>query len=133
MEKQFDGPEKRKFKRAVFSMKDGITGIFSSPDFTDDSITAIIIDLSVGGLQFILPRNTAHDISTRGCLILAKIQGMTDLKFVNKVELKVKWIMDLEYFEHIGVGCEILNAPDVIRDQIDQFVDFEKRYVNYLQ
>ena len=133
MEKQFDGREKRKFKCAVFSMKDGITGIFSSPDFADDSITAIIMYLSAGGLQFILPRNTTHDISTRDCLILSKIQGMTDLKFPYKVELKIKWIMDLKHFEHIGVGCEILNAPDVIRDQIDQFVDFEKRYVNYPQ
>lgn len=130
MEEQFDGPERRRFKRVVFSIEDGITGVFSSPGFADDSIAAMIMDLGAGGLQFVLPRNTTHKISTGDRLILGKVQGMTDLKFVCKVELKVKWIMDLEYFEHIGVGCEILNASDVIRDQINRFVDYERRYLN---
>jgi c-di-GMP-binding flagellar brake protein YcgR len=122
MKKQFDGPEKRRFKRAVFSIEDGIIGVFSSNDFTNDSIAASIMNISAGGLQFILPRGAYPEIGTGDRLILREIKGTTDLKFISNVELEVKWIMDHQIFEHVGIGCEFLNTPDAIRDQIDQFV-----------
>ncbi len=128
MKQQFNGPEKRRFKRAVFSIEDGIIGVFSSDDFTNDSMAASIMNLSAGGLQFILPRDTSPEIGAGDRLILREIKGTTGLRFVSNLELEVKWVMDLQIFEHIGIGCEFLNASDAIMDQIDRFVDSEILY-----
>ena len=128
MKKQFDGPEKRRFKRTVFSIEDGIIGVFSSNDFTNDSIAASIMNLSAGGLQFILPRSSYPEIGTGDRLILREIKGTTDLKFISNLELEVKWVLDLQIFDHVGIGCEFLNVSDAIMDQIDRFVDSEILY-----
>ncbi len=125
MKKQFDGPEKRRFQRAVFSIGDGVIGVFSTDGFTNDSIAASITNLSAGGLQFILPRDTSPEIGAGDRLILREIKGTTGLRFVSNLELEVKWVMDLQIFEHVGIGCEFLNASDAIMDQIDRFVDSE--------
>ncbi len=128
MKQQFDGPEKRRFQRAVFSIGDGIIGVFSSNGFKNDSIAASITNLSAGGLQFILPRDTSPEIGTGDRLILRKIKGTTDLEFISNLELEVKWVMDLQVFDHVGIGCEFLNVSDAIMDQIDRFVDSEILY-----
>ncbi|MHC4455597.1 MAG: PilZ domain-containing protein [Planctomycetota bacterium] len=125
MKQQFNGPEKRRFQRAVYSIGDGIIGLFSSNGFTNDSMAASIMNLSAGGLQFILPRDTSLEIGTGDHLILREIRGTTGLRFVSNLELEVKWVMDLQIFEHVGIGCEFLNASDAIMDQIDRFVDSE--------
>jgi c-di-GMP-binding flagellar brake protein YcgR len=128
MKKQFDGPEKRRFQRAVFSIGDGIIGIFSSNGLKNDSIAASIMNLSAGGLQFILPRDTSPEIGTGDHLILREIRGTTGLRFVSNVELEVKWVMDYQIFEYVGIGCEFLNTSEAIHDQIDQFVASEIRF-----
>ncbi len=128
MKQQFNGPEKRRFKRAVFSIEDGIIGVFSSDDFTNDSMAASIMNLSAGGLQFILPRDTSPEIGAGDRLILREIKGTTGLRFVSNLELEVKWVLDLQIFDHVGIGCEFLNVSDAIMDQIDQFVDSEILY-----
>ncbi len=128
MENQFDGPEKRRFQRAVFAIGDGVIGVFSTDGFTNDSMAASIMNLSAGGLQFILPRDTSPEIGTGDRLILREIKGTTGLRFVSNLELEVKWVMDLQIFEHVGIGCEFLNASDAIMDQIDRFVDSEILY-----
>jgi c-di-GMP-binding flagellar brake protein YcgR len=125
MKQQFNGPEKRRFQRAVFSIGDGVIGVFSTDGFTNDSIAASITNLSAGGLQFILPRDTSAEIGSGDHLILRVIKGTTDLEFISNLELEVKWVMDLQIFEHVGIGCEFLNASDAIMDQIDRFVDSE--------
>lgn len=128
MKQQFNGPEKRRFKRAVFSIEDGIIGVFSSDDFTNDSMAASIMNLSAGVLQFILPRDTSQEIDAGDRLILREIKGTVDLELASNIELEVKWIMDLQIFEHIGIGCEFLNISEETRVQIDQFVDSEILY-----
>ncbi len=125
MKKQFNGPEKRRFQRAVFSIGDGVIGVFSTDGFTNDSIAASITNLSAGGLQYILPRDSSAEIGSGDHLILRVIKGATDLEFISNLELEIKWVMDLQIFEHVGIGCEFLNASAAIMDQIDRFVDSE--------
>ncbi len=88
-------------------------------------MAASIMNLSAGGLQFILPRGVYPEIGNGDRLILREIKGTTDLKFISNLELEVKWIMDIQIFEHIGIGCEFLKTSEAIREQIDRFVDSE--------
>ncbi len=128
MKQQFNGPEQRRFQRAVFSIGDGVIGVFSSNGLKNDSIAASIMNLSAGGLQFILPRDTSQEIGAGDRLILREIKGTVDLELASNNELEVKWIMELQIFEYIGIGCEFLNISEATRVQIDQFVDSEILY-----
>ncbi len=124
MGSQFDGSERRKYRRVAIPANDGIKGIISSPRLiADDSIAVKIIDLSAGGLHFFLLRDSFKKISTGDHLTLREIKGVKKLDFVANIELEVKWIAEHPSLKHVGLGCEFLNIADEIRQQIDQFVD----------
>ena len=124
MGNQYDGSERRQFRRVAIPADDGIVGFISSPRLiADDSIAVNIIDLSAGGLHFILPRGSFKEISTDDHLTLKEIKGTKNLDFISNVELEIKWIADHQSLKHIGLGCEFLNISEEIRQQIDQFVD----------
>ncbi len=125
MDKNYDGSEKRKFKRIVFSAKDEVMGIFKVPGIADDWVSYRIADISAGGLRFILPRDDDLQISTHDTLFLREIKGKSQLEFVAGIELEVKWVMDHEIFEHLMIGCEFVTIAEDIRKQIDQFVESE--------
>ncbi|UCH21013.1 MAG: PilZ domain-containing protein [Deltaproteobacteria bacterium] len=126
MEKDYDGSEKRKFKRIVFSAKDKVMGVFTFPKVSDDLISYKIADISAGGLRFIVFRKDDLQISTGDKFFLQEIKGKTKLDVVADIELEVKWVMDHEMFEHIMIGCEFLNISEAVQTQIDQFVEFEQ-------
>ena len=44
--------ERRKYKRVLFTVEDGIVGVFSPPDSQDIPITANVMNLSEGGLRW---------------------------------------------------------------------------------
>jgi c-di-GMP-binding flagellar brake protein YcgR len=105
MEKDYDGSEKRKFKRDLISYK--------------------IADISAGGLRFILPRGGDLKVSIGDTFFLHEIKGKSQLKFVADIELEVKWTMDHEMFEHIMMGCEFVTIAEDVRKQFDRFVESE--------
>jgi c-di-GMP-binding flagellar brake protein YcgR len=124
MGNQKNGKERRRFKRVVIPVDDGIMGFISSSRLlADEPIAVKIIDLSAGGLHFFLHRSCFKEISTGDRLILKEIKGTKNLDFISNVELEVKWIADHQALKHIGLGCEFLHISEEIRQQIDQFVD----------
>ena len=125
MDKNYDGSEKRKFKRIVFSAKDEVMGVFTFPGPADDQFTYKIADIGAGGLRFILPRDDDLKVSIGDTFFLREIKGKSQLEFVDGIELEVKWTMDHEIFEHIMIGCEFVNIAEDVRKQIDQFVESE--------
>jgi c-di-GMP-binding flagellar brake protein YcgR len=125
MEKDYDGSEKRKFKRIVFSAKDEVMGAFTFPKVADDMISYKIADISAGGVRFILPRGGDLKVGIGDTFFLHEIKGKSQLEFVADIELEVKWTMDHEMFEHIMIGCEFVTIAEDVRKQIDQFVESE--------
>ncbi len=124
--------ERRQFKRVVFSASDNVLGEFDLPGISDEIISFKILDLSAGGLRFVLPRDDCGDIDVGNKLFLQKIKGMSRLEFVSRMELEVKWILDNPAFENVMIGCEFLNVSETVRMQIDQFVETEatRKYNN---
>ncbi len=125
MEKDYDGSEKRKFKRIVFSAKDEVMGVFTFPGPADDQFTYKIADIGAGGLRFILPRDDALQITINDTLFLREIKGKSQLEFVAGIELEVKWTMDHEIFQHIMIGCEFIHITEAFQKQIEQFAESE--------
>ena len=124
MGNQYNGSERRKFRRVAIPADDGIMGFISSPRLiADDSIAVQIINLGTGGLHFFLPKGSFEEIGTGDHLTLREIKGAKNLDAISNVELEVKWVADHQSLKNVGVGCEFLNISDDIRQQIDQFVD----------
>lgn len=118
-----DSSERREFKRALFSIEDGVVGILSVPELQKKPITAYLLNLSVGGMYFTLRTDERNKIKKGDHLVLVQIKGSTSLKFLVNIDAEIRWILNYENFEHVGIGCQFLNIPDSSRDQIGKFVD----------
>ena len=125
MEKDYDGSERRKFKRIVFSAKDEVMGAFKFSGLSDKLVSYKIADIGVGGLRFILPRDDDLKISIGDAFVLHEIKGKTQLEFAADIELEVKWTIDHEIFQHIMIGCEFTHITEAFQKQIEQFAESE--------
>jgi c-di-GMP-binding flagellar brake protein YcgR len=125
MDNNYNGFERRKFKRIVFSAKDEVMGLFTVPGIADDRVSYKIADIGAGGLRFILPRDDDLKVSIGNTLFLHEIKGKTQLEFAADIKLEVKWTMDHEIFQHIMIGCEFIHMTEAVQKQIEQFVESE--------
>ena len=115
------GKERRRFKRRVI-VEEGVVGIFHFRGAKEELVTAKIMDLSEGGLQLAVKRIDSKGIAVGKHLVLKEIKGLTDLESITGVELEIRWIVGPPSFDNIGVGCEIINISERVREQIRQFV-----------
>jgi hypothetical protein len=126
-----DGPERRKFKRIVFSAKDEVVGVFKFSRLPHKRISFKIADISAGGLRFILPRDDDLSVRVGDTFFLHEIQGKTKLEFDNDIELEIKWTMDHEIFQHIMIGCEFIHLTKAVQEQLEQFAESELAQKNH--
>ena len=117
--------EKRQFKRVIFSSDDGVVGIFRHHGMGDQLIASNIVNISEGGLQFIIKKDKKKEMKEGDILTLTRIKGKADLEFTDDTEIEVRWILDLNYFDHVGVGCQFLEIQDMLKDQIKKFIEME--------
>jgi c-di-GMP-binding flagellar brake protein YcgR len=113
--------ERRRFKRRVI-VEDGVVGIFHFRGVKEELVKASIMDLSEGGLHLALKRVDSKGIAVGKHLVLTEIKGLAGLESVTGVELEIRWIVGPPSFDNIGVGCEFINIPERVREQIRQFV-----------
>lgn len=119
--------EKRQFKRIIFSSDDGVIGIFRHQEKEDQLIASNIVNISEGGIQFIIKKGRRDDLKEGDLLTLTRIKGKSDLEFPCETGIEIRWILDLNYFDHVGVGCQFVAIPSIIKEQIKQFVERESR------
>ena len=126
MEKNYDGAEKRKFKRMIFSAKDEVMGVVAWPGDAHGLRTYQISDISAGGMRFILSKGDAPQIIDHSDpLYLREIKGKPQLGFIAALQLQVRWVIEHEMFEHMVIGCEFVDISEDVQKQIDRFVESE--------
>ena len=125
MNRNIKGVDRRRFKRIAFSASDEIAGRVLLPN--DAEALFKIADIGAGGLRFIPLRNEAVGIKPGTHIFLNRIQGYTRLRFLSRLKLIVRWIIDESQFAHVMIGCEFVNISDKQRHQIDLFVAAEAR------
>ena len=125
MTRKNKGVDRRRFKRIAFAASDEIAGRVLLPNDTEALFK--IADIGAGGLRFIPMRNAAIGIKPGTQIFLTRIQGYTRLKFLSRLKLNVKWIIDESEFAHVMIGCEFINISEKQRHQIDLFVAAEAR------
>ena len=126
MEEVYEGTERRKYKRIVFSATDEVTGVVTWPESGDKPFSYRISDIGAGGMRFILTKDNAPEIiSFNDTLYLTEIKGKSQLAFVTGVQLEVRWVIEHDMFEHMVIGCEFIEIAEDVQKQIDDFVASE--------
>ncbi len=117
------GQERRKDKRVLFTIEDGIIGTFSPSEKNTDSVDANIMNISEGGVQLTFKPILNHRIKVGDRLLLTEIRGEKSGQIIVNVDSEVKWISEDKLSEEIGVG---LHFVDVLKQSknLNEFVEF---------
>jgi c-di-GMP-binding flagellar brake protein YcgR len=116
--------ERRKFKRVVFTVEDGIVGEFNPPGNGEKPVKAKVMDISQGGLKLIFRPVLKNKIREGDRIMLSAIKGGPSSQVIFNIDTEVKWITEDELSERIGLGVEFMNVLDDERQQINDMVEF---------
>lgn len=119
------GRERRKFRRFVFTLEDGIVGVFEPPGVKGDKhISAQVLNLSEGGLQLTFNAVLKQRIKEGDRLLLTEIQGSGSSEVVVNVDTEVRWISRDELSEKVGIGCEFINLLEDTKQKLNKMIEF---------
>ena len=117
------GKERRKYKRVLFTIEDGIIGTFSPSQGKNENFPASVINISEGGVQLTFKPILNHRIKVGDRLLLTEIRGDKSGQIIVNVDAEVKWISEDSLQEEIGVGLQFV---DVLKQskKLNKFVEF---------
>ena len=98
--------EKRKEVRVYFSPGENICGVFVFPDFGQFSFSALILDLSLGGVHFTVKREEWNSLEPGRRLVLARFGKGEEVFCDRAMPLTVRWVLDHPMVSNVSVGCE---------------------------
>jgi len=113
---------KRKHPRITFSVDDGIVARFLVNGGNSDLQTAYVLNLSEGGLFFIL-RNDQSDLVKEGDdLRFVEIKKWRTAHFLVNIHADVIWFGDMPEHHTVGIGCQFKEISDKNRKNIRDLV-----------
>jgi c-di-GMP-binding flagellar brake protein YcgR len=116
--------ERRQSKRVLFTVEDGIVGVFNPPGDGGEPVTANVMDISSGGVKLIFKPILENKIKEGDRLVLSEIRGSGNSQVIINIDTEVKWITEDELSDNIGLGVEFLDVLDDEREHIDDMVEF---------
>ena len=114
--------EKRKEARVYFSPEENIYGVFVFPDFGHFSFSALVLDLSLGGMHFTVKREEWNSLELGRQLVLARINRGEDVVCDRTISLTVRWVLDHPTVSNVSVGCEFDDVPEDGRKMLQSFL-----------
>jgi c-di-GMP-binding flagellar brake protein YcgR len=122
--------ERRKYKRALFSIDQGLAGQFA---LSNEALVAPILDISEGGIGFLLDPSYSEKISIDDKLVLTQLsicvgnrESILDLKA--DLAMRVRGKITADFLTHVGVGCDFTKISSDIWCDIKGFI--ERTYPN---
>ena len=116
--------DKRVNKRVLFTVEDGIVGVFYPPGEDNEPVTATVMNMSSGGVKLIFKSVLDNNIKEGDRLVLSELRGASSSQVIVDIDTEVKWISDDELTKDIGLGVEFLNVLDGDQQQINDMVEF---------
>jgi len=117
------GIERRKYKRVIFTIEDGIIGSFSPPGEQDQTVDAQVMNISEGGVQLRFKPILNNKIKVGDRLLLTDIKGEGSEQIVVNVDAEVMWVSDDKFTNDIGIGLEFGDLFDQ-SESLNEFVEF---------
>ena len=117
------GIERRKFKRVLFTIEDGIIGSFSPPGQEENDVDARVMNISEGGVQLRFKPILNNRIKVGDRLLLTEIKGKDSEQIIVNVDAEVKWVSDDKLTNDIGLGLEFIEVFEE-SNSLNEFVEF---------
>jgi c-di-GMP-binding flagellar brake protein YcgR len=115
--------EKRKYRRALFTIEDDIIGVFSLASKPGKTLIANIFNLSMGGIYFTLNAAKRLIPAAGDRIVLLQIKVQNSQNFILNIDAEVKWVLNPPILKDIGIGCEFIQIPQTSRKQLEDFVE----------
>lgn len=136
MKTEFEFKERRKYKRALFSIAQGLVGQFAmgGGDLKSSRpLMAPILDISQGGIGFVLDPNNGENIAVDDQLLLTRLSicvGSHErvLEIQPDLPMTVRGKIAADFLSHVGVGCDFTRITSEAWDEIKAFIT--KTYPN---
>ncbi len=119
-----NGPERRKFKRILFTVEDGIIGTLILPGNKREKITAQVINISQGGISLTFKPILNQKIKEGDRLLLTSLQSNKSNQVIINVDTEIKWISESELSDQIGTGCAFVDLLADEKKRINEMVEF---------
>ena len=116
--------ERRQSKRVLFTVEDGIVGVFNPPGNGGESVQASVMDISSGGVKLLFKPILENKIKEGDRLVLSEIRGSGSSQVVINIDSEVKWVTEDELSDNIGLGVEFLNVLEDEKEQINDMVEY---------
>lgn len=119
--------EKRESKRAFFTLENNIALTVETKKEPVKIVPATLLSISTGGIGFITARQKISGIEEGDSLIITGIQTPEPLGHIDKVEVEIRYILDLEVNIRVAVGCEFTKISNTYVTKIMEYVEFRLR------
>ena len=119
------GAEKSERRRnpRIFFLKDEYIGVQLKKRHAEGAtVHAMVKDLSLAGIGFLLRRTEPVIVAPGDRLIVANIQGTNAVDFLIQSTLEVEWVLDTDVLDHIGFGCSFLNLKSSTQAKLETYV-----------
>lgn len=110
--------EKRAFDRLAFPVEKHIQATLVPANGKSAAVTARVLNISQGGLGLAAVKSEFYALEEELELVLQNISGEEVLHCLKGQTVKVKWILNSDIFENIGVGCEFVGLSNECVDCI---------------
>ena len=114
--------EKRKEVRVYFAPGENICGVFVFPDFGRFSFSALVLDLSLGGVHFTVKREEWNSLELGSQLVLARLNNGDEVVCDRAMPLTVRWVLDHPMVSNVSVGCEFDGLEEDDRMMLQSFL-----------
>ena len=125
-----DFKERRKYKRALFSIDQGLVGQFAVSKGSPaqmQPLMAPILDISKGGIGFVLDHGNGGDINIDDRLTLSqlaiRVEGHERVLAIRPdLSMTVRGKIAADFLSHVGIGCDFSGVSIDIWEQIKEFI-----------
>ncbi|MDY6904895.1 MAG: PilZ domain-containing protein [Thermodesulfobacteriota bacterium] len=118
--------EQRKYKRLYFPAHEKIRAVFSFSGDKQLILDSKVLNLSELGLGLVVHKsdtNAADDLKAGDILHLKEIVGNPDLEFIREIKSEIRWVVNAQWMDNIGFGCEFVDISAELRGKIDSFIN----------
>jgi c-di-GMP-binding flagellar brake protein YcgR len=116
--------EKRRYTRIIFNERNRVQAIIALPHQQDPArqMPASVLNMSEGGLQASIERKKFQEVQQGGTVLLSRIAGVQDVESLSNIPMRLIWVMDNEYLEHVLLGMSFLTLSEGQREALRSFV-----------
>ena len=120
--------ERRMHTRAFFTFQHNIPVTISTR--TASSIKGTILNISQGGLGFVVKRHEVPDLKIKDKITVDDLTLPEPVNQLKDVETQIKFIIDHDTYARISIGCQFLSIPDLLKQNIQELVNKKAQILN---